>query len=66
MLEKLGIDVTGLEYYYRIPRMNFEDGMVWHFYNKFAIEMAELGVSAGVIDVYVIHPGGVGEVLTGS
>ncbi|XP_047949662.1 uncharacterized protein LOC125195567 [Salvia hispanica] len=52
VLEKLGMDVTGLEYFYRILGMNFEDGMAQLFDNKSAIDMAELGIRAGVIDGY--------------
>ncbi|KAL1568922.1 hypothetical protein AAHA92_00466 [Salvia divinorum] len=59
VLEKLGIDVSRLEYFYRKPRMSLEDGMVRLFDNKSALDMAEIGVEVGVIDVYSVEVGGV-------
>ena len=57
VLEKLGIDVTRLDYFYLKLRMSLEDGLVRLFDNKSALEMAELGVRYGVIDVYAIQVG---------
>ena len=55
VLEKLGIDVSKLEYYYLNPGMRLDDGLLRLFDSLLAVEMAEIGVQNEVVDVYVVE-----------
>ena len=55
VLEKLGHDVSRLHYYYLKPGMSLDEGLVRLFDNISSMEIAELGVQRGMVDVYAVQ-----------
>ncbi|XP_047952617.1 uncharacterized protein LOC125198282 [Salvia hispanica] len=55
ILEKINFDVSRLEYYYLKPGMSLDDGLMRLFDNLSSVEMAEIGVQKGVVDVFVVE-----------
>ncbi|XP_042023083.1 uncharacterized protein LOC121770419 [Salvia splendens] len=57
--KKLGLYVSELEYFYLKTLMNLKEGLVRLFDNKSSMDMAEIGVKAWVVDLYVVDTTGV-------
>lgn len=55
VLEKKGLDITCLEYYFVKSRMNMNEGLVRLFDNQSSMKMSEIGVNEGVVDLYAVN-----------